>query len=58
VVAYSATEPNPTGAQTGWRFDLDVDAWRHRACDLANRNLTTGEWTRYLGVLSYHRTCG
>jgi hypothetical protein len=27
------------------------------ACIVANRNLTTDEWTRFLGTLPYHETC-
>jgi WD40 repeat protein len=27
------------------------------ACNVANRNLTTEEWARFLGTLAYHETC-
>jgi WD40 repeat protein len=32
-------------------------AWRERACRVANRNLTSDEWKKYLGQRPYHETC-
>jgi hypothetical protein len=38
-------------------WNLDVAAWRQRACRIANRNLTRQEWHQYLGDEPYHITC-
>ncbi len=39
-------------------WDLDPEHWASAACDLASRNLTKGEWTKYIGDLAeYHATC-
>ena len=38
-------------------WDLDLDSWSRRACDIANRNLTDAEWQQYLGGEVYHETC-
>jgi WD40 repeat protein len=38
-------------------WDLDLDSWSRRACDIANRNLTEAEWQQYLGDEAYHETC-
>jgi WD40 repeat protein len=39
------------------RWDLRPQAWVPIACSIANRNLTRGEWTRYLGDTPYTKTC-
>jgi WD40 repeat protein len=38
-------------------YDIDLDSWRHLACDRANRNLTDAEWERYLSPAPYRATC-
>ena len=40
---------------TFWK--VDFDAWSSSACRIANRNLTTQEWTTYLGKAPYRKTC-
>jgi hypothetical protein len=45
-----------TGGLVSW--DLDPDHWEAKACDIAGRNLTPAEWTKYVGTLdSYHAIC-
>jgi len=44
-----------SGSVLLWR--ADGEAWQERACHLANRNLTCGEWRQYLGDESYHKSC-
>jgi len=40
------------------RVDVDPDSWSRAACDVANRNLTIGEWTDLLGAtVPYVATC-
>jgi WD40 repeat protein len=43
------------GSVTLW--DMSPDAWARRACQLAGRDLTRTEWTRYLPDQPYRRTC-
>ncbi len=38
-------------------WDLDLAAWRERACALAARNLTRDEWARYFAVGGRSKTC-
>jgi WD40 repeat protein len=38
-----------------WR--VSRSAWRDEACRIANRNLTSDEWQRFLGNTPYHETC-
>jgi WD40 repeat protein len=38
-------------------WDMSLAGWKRLACRIANRNLTRQEWTQYLGVLPYQRTC-
>jgi WD40 repeat protein len=38
-------------------WDLGLESWIRRACDIANRNLTEAEWQLYLGNEAYHATC-
>jgi WD40 repeat protein len=39
-------------------WDLDLDAWRTRACRIANRNLTREEWDLFVGSnVAYQCTC-
>ena len=37
-------------------WDLDPAHWERAACELAGRNLTPAEWTRYIGSLAPYRT--
>ncbi|MFT3854901.1 MAG: hypothetical protein QM733_19510 [Ilumatobacteraceae bacterium] len=40
------------------RVDLDPVHWATTACDIAGRNLTAAEWSRYFGpAMPYHATC-
>jgi WD40 repeat protein len=38
-------------------WDLQLDAWRTAACQVAGRNLTQEEWSRYLPDADYRTTC-
>jgi DNA-binding beta-propeller fold protein YncE len=39
-------------------WDLVPHDWQRAACRVADRNLTRGEWRKYLGALGpYHETC-
>ncbi len=38
-------------------WDMSVESWQQRACRIANRNLSSEEWERYLGALPYRETC-
>ena len=38
-------------------WDLDESSWRRRACHIANRNLSYGEWVQYVGNSPYQLTC-
>ena len=38
-------------------WNTDRQSWQRLACAVANRNLTAGEWQRYLSPEPYHRTC-
>ena len=38
-------------------WELDLQAWRRRACEIAGRNLTSAEWSQYVGAEPYRRTC-
>jgi WD40 repeat protein/tetratricopeptide (TPR) repeat protein len=38
-------------------WDISVNSWRARACRMADRNLTSAEWKKYMGVEPYRRTC-
>ena len=39
------------------RSEMDPDTWLDRACVAAGRNLTTDEWSEYLGEEPYRGTC-
>jgi hypothetical protein len=43
------------GEMAGWTVDTDV--WARLACGIANRNLTTEEWGRFVGLVPYEATC-
>jgi WD40 repeat protein len=38
-------------------WDISLESWQARACRIANRNLTDGEWRDYLGNEQYRGTC-
>jgi WD40 repeat protein len=38
-------------------WDLRLESWLDRACQLANRNLTRAEWEFYVGDEDYRATC-
>jgi len=38
-------------------WNVDLQRWPGRACQIANRNLTRQEWQQYLPGLSYQKTC-
>lgn len=39
------------------QYGMQPSGWVHELCKMAGRNLTTVEWSRFLGTHSYHRTC-
>ena len=44
------------GTVTLW--DVDVETWPRRACEIANRNFTPNEWKRFVGEdLPYRAAC-
>ncbi|MCJ7568554.1 MAG: hypothetical protein MUO58_13535 [Anaerolineales bacterium] len=38
-------------------WEMDPETWLARACEIANRNLTSEEWSTYLGTEPYQETC-
>jgi WD40 repeat protein len=48
-----------SGSSTGLVqvWDSGVDHWAAVACQIANRNLDSAEWTRYFAPVAYHDTC-
>jgi WD40 repeat protein len=38
-------------------WDMQLDSWKERACQRANRNLTEEEWRRFFGDEPYRETC-
>jgi WD40 repeat protein/tRNA A-37 threonylcarbamoyl transferase component Bud32 len=38
-------------------WDVDPESWKRRACDLANRTLTHGEWEEFLPGRPYEPAC-
>ena len=45
------------GSGTGIVWSVDPAAWAAKACSIAHRNLTPGEWTEFLGHREYHNVC-
>jgi WD40 repeat protein len=45
------------GSGTGMVWGVDPAAWAAKACNIAHRNLTPGEWTEFLGHREYHNVC-
>jgi DNA-binding SARP family transcriptional activator/WD40 repeat protein len=41
----------------GFTWPMSLTAWKQRACAVAGRNLTPGEWSRYLPGQSYTPVC-
>ncbi|MCB0191782.1 MAG: trypsin-like peptidase domain-containing protein [Anaerolineae bacterium] len=39
-------------------WDVDLESWRNRACEIANRNLTVEEWNLFIGSdIPYQTPC-
>ena len=39
-------------------WDVNLEAWKSRACRIANRNLTRAEWDQFIGPdMPYQRSC-
>jgi len=39
-------------------WDVNLEAWKSRACHIANRNLTQAEWDQFIGPdMPYQRSC-
>ena len=57
----SSPDGNRLAAGTGNGFavlwDVDVEHWEQRACQIAGRNLSRDEWHQYVPDQSYRRTC-
>jgi WD40 repeat protein len=51
------TLASASGDQTIILWDVSLDAWKDRACRIANRNLTQSEWKRFLPSVPYRETC-
>jgi hypothetical protein len=45
------------GNGQGAIWDVDPESWERRACDLANRTLTRGEWEEFLPGRPYEPAC-
>jgi WD40 repeat protein len=45
------------GSGTGILWSVDPVAWAAKACSIAHRNLTPGEWTEFLGHRRYQNVC-
>ena len=50
--------PDPAAVGGVALYDIDPESWQHRACRIANRNLSWDEWIRYIGSnVPYQRLC-
>jgi WD40 repeat protein len=38
-------------------LDISIENWESRVCAIANRNLTVGEWQRFVGNEPYRKIC-
>jgi WD40 repeat protein len=45
------------GSGTGTVWSVDPAAWAAKACSIAHRNLTPGEWNEFLGHRRYQNVC-
>jgi WD40 repeat protein len=45
------------GNGQGAVWDVDPESWKRRACHLANRTLTRGEWEEFLPGRPYEPAC-
>ena len=58
AASVTSTGPYPSGDRVEIvRWDLRPSAWIHVACRVANRQLTSVEWKRYVGTLPYRPAC-
>jgi hypothetical protein len=48
-------EVHANGQAAVW--DVDPESWKHRACDLANRQLSREEWAEFLPGRRYEPAC-
>jgi WD40 repeat protein len=56
--AEALTDSRSPKALALFRWDLDLESWKQRACSIANRNLTRDEWVRFIGEReAYRKTC-
>lgn len=46
-----------TGSSDVILWDVSFDSWKARACGIANRNLTSAEWTKYFVDEPRRKTC-
>jgi WD40 repeat protein len=59
VSADSSLDERGTSGTTLIRWDLRPSTWVTKACDIANRNLTSLEWSQLFGTAEpFHDTCG
>jgi DNA-binding SARP family transcriptional activator/WD40 repeat protein len=61
---YTHLVPGPTdelvvlgGDRSGRRYPTEPSAWLDQACTIVGRDLTSGEWDRYLPGRPYEETC-
>lgn len=52
-----STDDATVVSTSGLLWDVDPAAWKARVCQMARRNLTAAEWTKYVGSTAYHDTC-
>ena len=43
---------------SGLIWDVDPAVLKARVCQMAQRDLTTAEWAKYVGSTAYSQTCG
>jgi len=43
---------------SGLAWDVHPADWKARVCQMARRDFTVAEWTRYMGTAAHHPTCG
>jgi WD40 repeat protein len=58
TLAAGYRNPDPAAVGGVALYDIDPESWQHRACRIANRNLSWDEWIRYIGSnVPYQRLC-